>query len=254
MSVDWRRSEAGDPRRSRVARNFPGSGWVPTSPPFGFPVYGLDSSWPGTRWLDSFGDQVGDPPRWVRLGHQSGDGASLVLVETYSRPATDDLSARQGEPQLADAACRAAHILIDVTLPVLSVPRPDGFLRVVVDHAMEIAGQYPQWPAVRWRVDGAPVSACVTWFAGGWAAVSDAVAEVYLSAVGIGVGPDGLSLARLQDGVAYHFDLDQPLRPGVLSASSRAADLRFEVPPWQRRDWHADQLQLMRESGRTRAE
>lgn len=44
-------------------------------------------------------------------------------------------------------------------------------------------------------MDGAAVTARVGWFAGGWAAVSDAVAEVYLSAVGIGVGPDGLSLS-----------------------------------------------------------
>jgi hypothetical protein len=253
MSASERRSEPGDPRRSRDPRNVPGSGRVPTSPPVGFPVYGLDGSWPGTRWLDSFGDQAGDPPRWARLGHQSADGASLILVETYSRPATDDLAERQGEPHLADAAFRAAHILIDVTLPVLAVPRPAGSLRVVVEHAMEIAGQYPQWPAVGWRVDGAPVSARVIWFAGGWAAVSDAVAEVYLSAVGMGAGPDGLSLARLQDGTACHFDPDRPLRPGVLSASSRAAGAQFEVPPWQRQDWHADQLRLMRESGRTSA-
>ena len=254
MSASEGRSEAGHPRRSRDPRNFPGSGRVPTSPPFGFPVYGLDGSWPGTRWLDSFGDQVGDPPRWVRLSHQSADGDSLIMVETYSRPVTDDLAARKGEPPLADAAFRAAHILINVTLPAQSVPRPDGFLRVLVAHAMEIAGQYPLWPAVGWRMDGAAVSARVIWFARGWAAVSDAMADVYLSAVGMGVGPDGLCLARLQDGVAYHFDLHQPLRPGALSASSQAAGAQLEVPPWQRQDWHADQLRLMRESGRTSAE
>jgi hypothetical protein len=72
---------------------------------------------------------------------------------------------------------------------------------------------------------------------------------VYLSAVGMGVGPNGLSLARLRDGAAYHFDLDQALRPGVLSASSRAADVQFDPPPWQRSDWHADQLRLMGEPG-----
>jgi hypothetical protein len=77
---------------------------------------------------------------------------------------------------------------------------------------------------------------------------------VYLSAVGMGVGPAGLSLARLQDGAAYHFDLKQPLRPGILSASARAADLQFEAPPWQRQNWHADQLRLLRESGHTNAE
>jgi hypothetical protein len=227
---------------------------VPTSPPIGFPVYGLDGSWPGARWLDSFGDQVGDPPRWVRLSHQSADGDSLIMVESYSRPATDDLAARRGERPLDDAAVRAAVILINLTLPAQSVPRQDGFLRVLVEHAMEIAGQYPRWPAVGWRVDGTPVSARVSWFAGGWAAVSDGVAEVYLSAVGVGTSPDSPSLARLRDGTGYHFDLEQPLRPGVMSASSRAALAQSEEPPWQRQDWHADQLRLMRESGCTSAQ
>ena len=76
----------------------------------------------------------------------------------------------------------------------------------------------------------------------------------FMSAVGVGVGPDGLSLARLRDGAAYHFDLDQALRPGALSQSSRAADMPFGAPPWQRQDWHADQLRLMQESGRTSTE
>lgn len=253
MSASEGRSEAGDRRRSRDPRNVPGSGWVPTSPPIGFPVYGLDGSWPGARWLDSFGDQVGDPPRWVRLGHQSADGRSLILVESCSRPVTDELAAGRGEPPLADVAFRAVHILIDATHPVQSVPRPDGFLRLLVEHATEIAGQHVQWPAVGWRVDGAVVPARVSWFAGGWAAISDGVAEVYLSAVGVGTSPAGLSLARLPDGTGYHFQLEQPLRPEVLSASRRAAEVPFEGP-WQRQEWHGDQLQLMRESGRTSRE
>lgn len=86
-----------------------------------------------------------------------------------------------------------------------------------------------------------------------WAAVSDAVAKVYLPVVGMGVGPDGLSPARLQDGAAYHFDLKQPLRPGVRSASSRAAGVQSEALPWQRQDWHADPLRLMRDLERTSA-
>jgi hypothetical protein len=245
---------ASDGRRGRDPRDVPGSGWVPTSPPVGFPVYGLDGSWPGARWLDSFGDQVGDPPRWVRLAHQSVDGDSLIMVESYSRPGTDHLAVRQADPPLAEVVYRAASTLINVTLPVQSVPRPDCFLRAFGAHITEFAGQYAQWPTVLWWVDGAALTARVSWFAGGWAAVSDAVAEVYMSAVGTGVCPDGLSLASLQDGAAYHFDLKQPLRPGVLSASSRAAVAQSEEPPWQRQDWHADQLRLMRESGRSSAE
>jgi len=62
---------------------------VPTSPPFSFPLYGLDASWPGARWLESFGDQVGDPPRWAELAHQSIDGESLIIVASYSRPGTE---------------------------------------------------------------------------------------------------------------------------------------------------------------------
>ena len=242
------------PRRGRDPRNVPGSGWVPTSPPIGFPVYGLDDLWPGARWLDSFGDQVGEPPRWVRLAHQSMHGDSLIMVESYSRPGADDLAARRAEPPLAGVVSRAVSILINVTLPMQVVPRPDGYLRASAAHVAQFAGQYARWPAVGWRVDGAAITARVNWFAGGWAAVSDAVAEVYLSAVGTGVGPDGLSLARIQDGAAYHFDLKQPLRPGVLSESSRAVLVQSEEPPWQRQDWHADQLRLIRESGRASAE
>lgn len=69
----------------------------------------------------------------------------------------------------------------------------------------------------------------------------------------MGVGPDGLSLARLQGGAAYHFDLKQPLRPAVRSASSGAAGVQSEALPWQRQDWHADQLRLMRDSERNSA-
>jgi hypothetical protein len=65
----------------------PGSGRVPASPPIGFPVYGLDLSWPGVRWLEVFGDEIGDPPRWVSLGHRSLDD-SLIMVKTYARLAT----------------------------------------------------------------------------------------------------------------------------------------------------------------------
>ncbi len=53
----------------------------------------------------------------------------------------------------------------------------------------------------------------------------------------------------IQDSSAYHFDLDQPLYPGVLSASAQAVGVPPEPPQWQRQDWHADQLRLMRELG-----
>ena len=103
------------------------------------------------------------------------------------------------------------------------MPRPEGYLRALGAHVTDFAGQYTQWPTVRWRV-------------------------------GTGVGPEGLSLACLQDGAAYHFDLKQPLRPEARSESSRAAGVESEAPSWQRQDWHADQLRLMPESGHTSAQ
>ena len=95
-----------DETRPRDPRNFPGSGWLPTSPPVAFPVYGLDASWPGARWLDLFGDQIGDPPRWVALGHETADGQSLIMVNTYSKPPTDAQAARAGQPPLAGRGVR----------------------------------------------------------------------------------------------------------------------------------------------------
>jgi hypothetical protein len=243
--------------------NVPGSGRVPTSPPIELPVYGLDASWPGARWLDGFGDEIGDPPRWVSLAHQTLDGDSLIMVKTYSRLSTgaprsfqvptDAQAAQMGKSPLQWVAFDAAFELINLTLPVLSLPRPPGFNRVLVDHAERAGSEYVQWPAVRWQVDGVAVTARVWWFAGGWTAFTDVVEGVYLHASGVGPGPDGLSLAVLRDGSAYHLDLDQPLYPGVLSASRAAAGAN-DLPEPLRQDWHADQLRLMREPEDDRAE
>jgi hypothetical protein len=235
------------PGRKRDARSFPGSGWTGTSPPVAFPVYGLDASWPGARWLDGFGDAIGDPPRWVALAHQAVDGLSQIMVNTYSRPPTGAKAARWGQPTLQEIASDAAHILINVTLPAQSVGRPDGYIPLLVEHATKVAGQYARWPAVRWQVDAAAVAARVCRFAGGWAAITDAADEVYLVIVGVGAGPEDLSLTQFSDGSAYHFDLAGSLSPQTMAASRRAAGVPFEAPAWESQSWHADQLGLMRE-------
>ncbi|MGH3303733.1 MAG: hypothetical protein ACRDOK_19055 [Streptosporangiaceae bacterium] len=97
----------------------------------------------------------------------------------------------------------------------------------------------------RWVIRARPARR----FAGGWAAFTDAVAGAYLVAVGVGAEPEGLPLAVLLNGSAYHFELDQPLASEVRSNSARAADILAEEPSWLRRDWHADHLRVMRELG-----
>jgi hypothetical protein len=214
------------------------------SPPVDFPVYGLDASWPGSRWLEMFGEAIGDPVHWVTLFHQSLGGESVIAVETFSRLRTDALMSRSDETPLQHVAHYAGNTLINVTLPERSEPWPDGFLPTLSNYAYEHSRQCAQWPLARWRVNGAAVTARVWRFAGGWVAVSDAVGGVYLAAVGVGTDPDGLSLAVLQDASAYHFDLYQPLHIHVVSASrDRAGSDALELRRCQ--DLHADQLRLL---------
>jgi hypothetical protein len=95
-------------------------------------------------------------------------------------------------------------------------------------------------------VDGATASARAWRFAGGWAAVSDAVDDVYLAVAGVGTGPGGLPLSLIRDGSAYHFLLDQPLHPDVMAAS-RAARGAAELLAPRCGQWHDDQLRVLRE-------
>ena len=229
-------------------------------PPVPFPVYGLDESFTGARWLELFGDPPDGSPTWMSLGHQRADGRSLIHVTSFVRRAagnprsfrvpTDAQAAEQGWPALKDVATQSTVTLINLTLPVLSLTRPPGFLRALVEHADAAASAYRDWPQVSWRVDGQLVQVHVWRFAGGWAAFTDAAAGVYLSVAGIGpdTGPEDLGFAALHDGRAYHFDLAGPLSTAMAEAAAEAAG----VPPgadhaWLHQEWHPDQLQLIRE-------
>jgi hypothetical protein len=221
--------------------NRPLRGPVAPSPPVDFPVYGLEPSWPGSRWLESFGDRIGDPVTWVSLAHLGYVTGSLVFVETFSRTRVD---LGHSERPLAEVAGYACTVLINMTLPEHSQPFPDGFLPALVNLSERQSEQCEQWPQTRWRVDGRAVSVRVWRFAGGWAAVSEGVEGVYLAAAGMGTEPDGLSLAVVRDGDAYHFDLSRPLHPETLAASRRR-DGWAEKQAMRRKDFHADQLRLM---------
>ena len=142
-------------------------------------------------------------------------------------------------------ATQSTVTLINLTLPVLSLTRPPGFVRALVEHADAAASAYRDWPQVSWRVGDDRVQVHVWRFAGGWAAFTDAAAGVYLSVAGIGpgTGPEDLGFVALRDGRVYHFDLAGPLSIAMAEAAAEAAG----VPPgpdqaWQHQDWHPDQL------------
>jgi hypothetical protein len=217
---------------------------ISPSPPVTFPVYGLDASWSGSRWLDGFGDRIGEEVRWVRLAHQSLETGALIMVETRSGLLTDSRAALSGAPPLRSVAFSASVVMVNLTLPAQSVPRPRGLLHALVNDADASSREYAQWSPVSWRLDSVQARARVRRFAGGWAAYSGAPDGVYLAAAGLGIDPDGLALAALPDGRAYNFDLDQPLHPGIITASSAARAGGERLPPL-RPDWHADQLRLL---------
>ena len=204
-------------------------------------MYGLEPSWAGSRWLESFGDRIGDLATWVSLGHRSLDGEATVFVETFYRPRAALGSRETLIEHVAGYACTA---LVNMTIPEHSAPLPDGFLLALSRLSKEHSETCEQWPLISWRVDGREVPAHVWPFAGGWAAVSDAGDPVALAAIGMGTEPDGLSLAAVGDGDAYHFDLGQPLHPDTLSAGLEQ-DGGYENRYLRRTEFHADQLQLM---------
>ncbi len=229
-------------------------------PPVPFRVYGLDESFTGARWLELFGDPPDGSPTWMSLDHQSADGQSLIHVTNFVRRATgnprsfcvptDAQAAKRGWPALKDVATQSTHTLTSLTLPVLSLTRPPGFLRALVEHAEAAASAYRDWPQVSWRVGDERVQVLVWRFAGGWAAFTDAAASVYLSVAGVGLdtGPDDLGFALLRDGRAYHFDLEGPLSIAMAEAAAEAAGVPPGADqPWRRQGWHPDQLQLIRE-------
>jgi hypothetical protein len=223
----------------------PGSGEVPrASPPARFPLWGLAGVPTGARWLDSFGDAIGDEIRRVTLAHSSEQAGDLIMVETCSRHLTDAMAARGGETALQSVSFGAAFTLVNLTLPEVSVPRPEGLTQALVSQADEWSRRHEAWTPVTWQVDGVPVPARAWRFADGWAAFSDVLDDVYLTAAGSGGSPDGLALARLRDGLAYNFDLEQPLDIRAIQASSAAAYADGE-PTWRHATWHADQLRLL---------
>lgn len=227
-------------------------------PPPSFPVYGLVSPFDGARCLELFGDPPDVEPHFVSLWHQSADDRSVITVTTYARRLpggdsgwrvpTDAQAARHGISALECLASQGTTTLADLTLPVMSVARPPGFLRALIDHSQAAAEAHALWPTVGWQVDGTGLRARIWSFAGGWAGYTDEAEGVYVSVVGLGpdARPEGLALAPLRDGEDYHFDLHGPLSLELATRSRQAAGVPYEgEPPWRSPQWHPDQLRLM---------
>ncbi|WP_199431516.1 hypothetical protein [Qaidamihabitans albus] len=213
------------------------------SPPVDFPVYGLDWSVRGPRWLDFFEGRPGEPTWALWLGHRVEGGESGVRVGTLPRERHDQVMCPNGGDPLAEVAFSGAFGLVNLTLPDSSVTRPDGLILALVEHAEAQAKRHAEWQPVTWEVEGRPARARVLHFAGAWAGFTDVLDDVYLVAIGIGVEAEGLRLVQVSNAAAYGTDFAAPLS---LAELGRQKSTRPEtwLPPPRRDAFHPDQLAL----------
>lgn len=184
-----------------------------------FPLYGLPASFPGERYLSSFGTggswRHGTVVRWLSLGH--GDqfpfpGGTWLLVETApGRTAPSDAERRQRLARRLWTFEQLAAVLKRDQLPqgrLRAARRPD-----------------PQWPSawssVRIAIDGTPVD--FEYLANGenwaaWAVHGDLVLSLFVSRVPV----DSVTLIAVTD-----------LQPYIDGRRRRDAAASCPVPPPQ---------------------
>ena len=184
-------------------------------PAFDFPIYGLDATWAGPRWLDFF---EGEAPRpswgaWLGHGNDAGrvTGRDWAIVGSFPRE-------RYSEVMLAPEE-KFEHGLAFVATRVLFNESTD--VRARLDTEPQ---RWQVWPSVSWTVDGHEVGAHLLQHDGSWAGFSTGLNDLGLVVHASGLDPNGLALVSVTESQAYHFASDQQLDyPKVLLTSRRAA-------------------------------
>lgn len=180
-------------------------GMDPSHPPLDLPFYGVAADWGGPRWLAHVDGPLGHPADGIWLRHGSPivhDARSPWLQIGTLR---EDRFPGREVAHAERAASTATFALVDATMP-READRPPGYKDRVMSVANARAEQHEAWPDVTWSVDGEPVRASVTRWAGAWAAFTTLLPRVDVVVVGSGFDPDGLALAEVVDSSAYHFD------------------------------------------------
>lgn len=220
---------------------------TPSHPPLTFPVYGLAAAPNGPRWLDAVLGPLGHEADGIWLGHggEPRDAErSWVHVGTFLPSPLRVTPAEVTE----GVAGRALLSVVDATMPDLDA-RPEGYGLRLLDAATVRAGSGPEWQGLTWKVDNRLVPASVFHWAGAWAAFTTSLAEVDIVAFGFGVEPDGLQLAKVEDGSGYGFDLAGTITfPDTVDQARAAAGVRMPSathprwwPPHPDHDLAADQ-------------
>lgn len=216
-----------------------------THPALDLPLYGLDGSWSGRRWLEFLEGESGQPVCAVWLAHR-GDALTdpWVLVASLPEPRHSDAMTSPGGDAMRELAFAAAFGVVNWTSPceLLSSGDRELYRHNVVRVCDELADRWRDWPTFTWTIGGRSVSARVLAWAGAWAGFTE-VAGAPIVVVGAGRPPEGLRLVQV-DPQAYFFDGSAALDyPGVLERSVEQADGTRPVPG----HWlvHADHTRLL---------
>ena len=218
-------------------------------PPIDFPLYGLDQSWHGPRWLAFVQGEFGEPIYEVFLGH--GDrplpsrGHPWLQVVTRSAcfyPTTRSIDHTQ------ELAWDSLLDLLNAVTPDLDDPLWTHYKQNAMRYIDQRVDRYRRWARTTWSVDGTPIEARYARFAGAWSGFASTQSDVELRVVGCGLSPQHLGFQRLASGEQYHFDLAAPIPyPDSLERAAREA---LGEHQWDRpsRALHSDQRRLLEPS------
>lgn len=190
-------------------------------PPLDFPIFGLDRTWKGPRWLNAVIGSYGEPAQSVWLAHgERLDPDREVLVMSH-RLSEDQGWCPSGAHAERMLAWTGLVRIIDATLPVLAGDDRRRFFDNFEQYVDARAGRWARWAPTRWRIENRVVTARFARFAGGWAAYAFERDRFALAVTGVGADPHGLGLRRLRSAAAYHFDLEEPF-PSYPSVATRS--------------------------------
>jgi hypothetical protein len=197
---------------------------VPTVlPPLDYPIFGLDRSWTGQRWLYSITAQSGSPPLQLWLAHSQADGGHPCTVVGNVSTCRYPGSTTTDRP----LASMALMCLVEVSLGRLSdlpADRRSAYLRSVTPDVDHWAQETDEWAHLPWVIEGRATSAPLFQFAGDWVSFSRDIPEVALIVLGTGPPPEQLRLERVHDSAGYHFSSREALAyPEVVTAAWQAA-------------------------------
>jgi hypothetical protein len=191
-------------------------------PPFDFPLYGLDTSWTGPRWLDFFEGKAGSPSwgAWLGHGHDAdrARGDEWVIVGSFPVRRSAEVQLQPGET--------FQHYLASVATLVLFNDSEEGPARLETE-----PDRWAAWPSRYLRADGRSVSAHFLERGNAWAAFITGLREVGLVIHASGIAVEEMALVEVTDSSSYHFNSDEPLDyADVLYASRQAAFESVERP------------------------